>query len=127
MADPAPITLKQDRWSVDLAPAPGGPIVKFRGTISAGDPAPVLNRFVDRVNDALSSAACDRVRVDLTALEFVNSCGFKSFIYWVEQMKKLPVERQYAFEFVLDPTRRWQKTNVQVLTCFAPSAIRLAR
>ena len=124
MPDLAPISLRQDQFSVELAPGPGCPVVRFRGTISAGDPAPTLNAFVDRVNAAVAGAGCARVRVDLTALEFVNSCGFKSFIYWVEQMKRLPEERQYALEFQLDPKRRWQKTNLQVLSCFAPSAVR---
>lgn len=60
------------------------------------------------------------------AYTFCNSSGFKSFIYWVDQIRGLPKDQQYRLRFMLSPAKRWQRTSLLALTCFAVDIIEIA-
>ena len=70
-------------------------------------------------------AAAAEVKVDMTELEFCNSSGFKSFIYWVERIRSLPEGRRYQLVFLSNPARRWQRTSLLALSCYGVESVRI--
>ena len=104
----------------------GDSTVTFRGTISTPQPCSVLNPFVDAVHDHLSRKGRQLVTVDLTGLEFCNSSGFKSLIRWIDLILQQPEAAQYRLGFRSNPSRKWQRTSLLALTCFAPSRVEMA-
>ena len=115
-----------EKFSAELDTSQGEPIVRFTGTVSTANPAAILNPFIDDVHDAVARAGSKIVTVDFNAFEFCNSSGFKSFIYWIERVRELPEENQYRLRFLVAPGRRWQRTSLLVLTCFATDAVEIA-
>ena len=121
----APIKVSDEKYSGELAAEAHGFMVRFRGTISTANPSVLLNPFVDAVHDVIAASGPGVVTVDLHELEFCNSSGFKAFIYWIQRLQELPEPAQYRLRFLLSPTRRWQRTSLLALTCFAPSKVEL--
>jgi hypothetical protein len=117
--------LKEEGYSAQVALEATGPVMRVAGTISSEDPSKVLHPFVNVVHNELLIAGAKKVLVDVRPLEFVNSCGLKCFIRWVELVKKLPASKQYEIEFVIDPARRWQITAWKALSCVAPGQVRV--
>ena len=113
------VQVSDDRYSATLTNEAGAPIVQLKGTISTQNPATLLNPFVDGAHKELCGAAVKHVDIDLRDLEFCNSSGFKSFIYWIQLIQKLPKPQQYKLRFKVNPQRRWQKTSLLALSCFA--------
>ncbi len=61
--------------------------------------------------------------VDLRALEFMNSSCFKSFVYWITQIRELEASRRYTLRFLSDPNMHWQKRSLRTLSCFATDLV----
>jgi hypothetical protein len=120
------VQASDEKYSALLASEAGQPVVRFKGTVSTPNPALVLNPFVDAVHRAVTAEGARLVTVDFNAFEFCNSSGFKSFIYWVDQIRSLPKDRQYRLRFMLSPAKRWQRTSLLALTCFAVDIIEIA-
>src|SRR5919198_85335 len=120
-----PIKVSDEKYSGELAAEGQGLFVRFRGTISTPNPSLLLNPFVDAVHERIAASGPGVVTVDLHELEFCNSSGFKAFIYWIQRLQELPEPAQYRLRFLLSPTRRWQRTSLLALTCFAPSRVEL--
>ena len=118
-----PLQVSEEKYSATLLKDPFGYRVRLRGTISTVAPGSVLNPFVDAVHDTLFKAGAGEVKVDITDLEFCNSSGFKSFIYWVERIRSLPEERRYRLAFLSNPARRWQRTSLLALSCYGVESI----
>jgi hypothetical protein len=117
------LELEHEEYSARVTVDGIGPIMRVAGTISSEDPSKVLHPFVNAVHNELLVSGAKKVRVDVRPLEFVNSCGLKCFIRWVDLVKKLPPSKQYELEFVIDPARRWQITAWKALSCFAPGQV----
>ncbi len=113
------VQVSDEKYSAALATEAGLPVVQLKGTISTVNPASILNPFVDAAHKELSAAGVKHIDVDLRDLEFCNSSGFKSFIYWIQLIQKLPAPQQYKLRFKTNPQRRWQKTSLLALSCFA--------
>ncbi len=120
------VKASDEKYSALLASEAGQPVVRFKGTVSTPNPALVLNPFVDAVHKAVTAGGASLVTVDFNGFEFCNSSGFKSFIYWVDQIRSLPKEQQYRLRFTLAPAKRWQRTSLLALTCFAVDIIEIA-
>lgn len=116
--------VRGDKFVVTLRSGAGASVT-FTGTISAANPTPVLNEFVTLVHAHVTQAQVKTVVVDLRPLEFMNSSGFKSFIFWLEKIEGLPEDQRYCLEFHRDPARRWQVTSLLALSCFSPSQVRV--
>jgi hypothetical protein len=121
---PPVIQVSEEKYSASLHVEPLGTRVQFRGTISTVNPASVLNPFVDQVHDHLLKAGAKEVRVDFTELEFCNSSGFKSFIYWIQKIQAAG-DKQYRLRFISSPARKWQRTSLLALSCYSPSAVEI--
>jgi hypothetical protein len=96
-----------------------GPVVHVRGTISTPNPATLLNPFVEATHKHLAGAGVKAVEVDLRDLEFCNSSGFKSFIHWIQLIQALGEPQRHKLRFKVNPARKWQKTSLLALSCFA--------
>jgi len=125
-ARPGALQVAEEKYSAGLANDATGLKVAFRGTISTVNPAAILNPFVDAVHAQLSGANVKEIRVDFTELEFCNSSGFKAFIHWIQKVQALPEPRRYKLRFVSSPTRKWQRTSLLALSCYAPGLVEIA-
>ena len=123
---PPVMQVSEEKYAAGVAADPQGMRVHFRGTISTVNPAAVLNPFVDAVHGELLQAGARVVRVDFTDLEFCNSSGFKSFIYWIQKIQSLPEPKRYRLHFVSNPARKWQRTSLLALSCYDPGAVEIA-
>ena len=56
--------------------------------------------------------------MDLTALEFCNSSGFKSFIHWIERIQQAPEPKRYKLRFLSTKERKWQRASLLALSCY---------
>jgi hypothetical protein len=123
---PAALQVSEEKYSAGLANDATGLKVAFKGTISTVNPAAVLNPFVDAVHGQLSGANVKEIRVDFTELEFCNSSGFKAFIHWIQKVQALPEAKRYKLRFVSSPARKWQRTSLLALSCYAPGLVEIA-
>lgn len=118
-----PVQVSEEKYSATLLAEPSGFRVQLRGTISTVAPSAVLNPFVDAVHDTVVKAGRQEVAVDMTDLEFCNSSGFKSFVYWVEKIRALPAAQRYRLLFHSNPARKWQRTSLLALSCFGVESV----
>jgi hypothetical protein len=125
-ARPAALQVSEEKYSAGLVNDATGLKVSFRGTISTVNPAAILNPFVDAVHAQLSAANMKDIRVDFTELEFCNSSGFKAFIHWIQRVQSLPEAQRYKLRFVSSPARKWQRTSLLALSCYAPGLVEIA-
>jgi hypothetical protein len=125
-ARPAALQVSEEKYSAGLVNDATGLKVSFRGTISTVNPAAILNPFVDAVHTQLSAANMKEIRVDFTELEFCNSSGFKAFIHWIQRVQALPEAQRYKLRFVSSPARKWQRTSLLALSCYAPGLVEIA-
>ena len=114
-----PLRVSGERFSAQvLADVRGEPRVEFRGTISTTNPAEVLNPFVEAVHAQLVARRASEIAVDFLDLEFCNSSGFKSFVFWLEQIRRLPEAQRYRLRFISSALRKWQRVSLLALSAF---------
>lgn len=119
------LQVAEEKYSAYLGFEPQGARAYFRGTISTLNPASVLNPFVEAVHAHVLESGAKELRVDFTSLEFCNSSGFKSFIYWIELIQKAPEEKRYKLRFVSSKERKWQRTSLLALSCYGVNLVAL--
>jgi hypothetical protein len=120
------LQVSEEKYSAGLANDTIGIKIVFRGTISTVNPASVLNPFVDAVHTQLAGANVKEVRVDFSELEFCNSSGFKAFIHWIQKIQSMPDTNRYRIRFLSSPARKWQRTSLLALSCYAPGLVEIA-
>ena len=69
--------------SFSVAPVPDARLV-FKGVIAMRDPSGIVGGYLKRVHAAAVADQLERVTLDVTALEFMNSSAIRVFIDWVE-------------------------------------------
>ena len=120
------LQVSEEKYSAGLVNDATGLKVAFRGTISTVNPAAILNPFVDAVHAQLSGAKVKEIRVDFSELEFCNSSGFKAFIHWIQKVQSMPEASRYRIRFLSSPARKWQRTSLLALSCYAPGLVEIA-
>jgi hypothetical protein len=93
--------------------------VSFRGTIALKDPGVALGHFMRAVHDAALADGVAQLRVDVTALTFVNSSAIRLFVDWAQWLKAVDPEKRYMLHFITDPQITWQKTSFVALRSLA--------
>jgi hypothetical protein len=119
------LQVAEEKYSAQLGSDAQGVRVHFRGTISTINPAVVLNPFVDAVHAHVLETGAKEIRVDLTALEFCNSSGFKSFIHWIERIQQAPEPKRYKLRFLSTKERKWQRTSLLALSCYGINIVQI--
>jgi hypothetical protein len=121
----APLEVLDPKYSARFTADESGFAVAFRGTISSPQPSEVLFPFVEAVHAQLIARDATEVSVDFLDLEFCNSSGFKSFIYWVEQIRAMPDEKRYRLRFISNGERKWQRTSLLALSCYGVEHVKI--
>jgi hypothetical protein len=100
--------------------------VVLRGDSDAREAGPQLDAYlVQRVHPAALQAGLRDLRLDVTALEFLNSAGIKALVNWLLALKKQPPEQRYTIELRYDEAITWQGKGLKPLACVAPTYLRL--
>jgi len=121
----ASVRVHDAKYSAELLDDPGGPVVRFRGTISTPNPSVLLSPFVDAVHDRIVKGGHPVVLVDFRELEFCNSSGFKAFLHWTRRIQEAGAAGRYRLRFLMSPARKWQRTSLLALSCLAPDKVEL--
>ena len=81
---------------------------------------------LDDAHTRAVSEGCDRVIVDVTQLEFMNSTCFKKVLSWIGRVVAM-VPPPYMIQFVSDPRIGWQKRSLHALEAFAVGIVTVER
>ncbi len=85
-----------------------------------------LDGLLNRLHAEAMRLAVKQVVIDLTALEFMNSSCFKSFVWWIEQVLRMDEGAQYRIQFLSNPELHWQRRSLKALSCFGAELITIA-
>ena len=77
---------------------------------------------LEAVHTRAISGGYDRVTVDVTQLEFMNSTCFKKVLTWIGRVAAM-VPPPYVIRFLSDPRIGWQKRSLHALEAFAASIV----
>ncbi len=77
----------------------------------------------DRVHALAIADGCDRVMVDVTRLEFMNSTCFKKVLTWIGRVDSMGPSPPYVIRFLSDPRVGWQKRSLHALESFAAGIV----
>ena len=89
--------------------------LKLGGTITTADATAELAAFFNAVHDNAVAAAVSEVRIDVTALTFVNSSSIRLFVDWAIRARDDRTHR-YALRFAASHHVTWQKAAFMALT-----------
>jgi hypothetical protein len=110
--------LKEDSFS--LVPESGGRLV-FKGVIAMRDPSAVVGGYLKRVHAAAVADRVERVTLDVTGLEFMNSSAIRMFIDWVEWIGA--DGHQYRLHCVTNARVTWQRSTFSALRSLSPLVV----
>ncbi|EYF06810.1 hypothetical protein [Chondromyces apiculatus] len=82
-----------------------------------------LERVLAQVHTEAQRLGVAQVRVDLRALEFMNSSCLKAFVTWISNVRDAPGEQRYSIHFMSRPEILWQRRSLHALRCFAVDLI----
>jgi hypothetical protein len=85
-----------------------------------------LDRFLAVVAAEAARLALEKVRVDLSTLEFMSSSCIKGFVNWIGDLHALPADRRYSIVFVANPTAAWQRRTLQALVTIGADLVSVA-
>jgi hypothetical protein len=79
--------------------------------------------FLEIVHNMALGEALAEVKVDVTALGFLNSSGIKEFLSWILRRNRIPPEKKYRINFLFDPAVAWQPVTLPRLRDLDPDGI----
>ncbi len=82
-----------------------------------------LGGLLTRLHGELQQAGASEARVDVRALEFMNSSCFKAFITWIVAVDRLPPESRYRIRFLCTPALHWQKRSLRAMVHFGSDIV----
>ena len=89
----------------------------FIGTADASSEA-ALAGLLTRIHAELQQEDVREARVDMRALEFMNSSCFKAFITWIVAVRRLPEAQHYRIRFLSNAALHWQKRSLHAISYF---------
>ena len=98
--------------SFSVAPVPDARLV-FKGVIAMRDPSGIVGGYLKRVHAAAVADQLQRVTLDVTALEFMNSSAIRLFIDWVEWIGT--GTHQYQLHCLTNARVTWQRSTFNAL------------
>jgi hypothetical protein len=90
----------------------------FSGTITSKDPAGEVGPFIRAVHEAALADKLSELRVDVSALSFVNSSAIRLFVDWAGWVKSAK-SGCYKLRFATNRHVTWQKTSFMALKSLA--------
>jgi hypothetical protein len=96
--------------------APSG--IVLSGTITSKDPAAEIGPFLRAVHEAVLADHLPELRVDVSALSFVNSSAIRLFVDWAGWIKASQ-NGSYKLRFATSRQVTWQKTSFLALKALA--------
>ncbi len=82
-----------------------------------------LNALLTRLHGECRQSSACAARIDLRALEFMNSSCFKAFIAWIVAVDRLPAAERYHFRFIYNPAYHWQKRSLRAMVHFGGAIV----
>jgi hypothetical protein len=92
----------------------------FSGTITSKDPSNEVGPFLRAVHQAALSDKVSELRVDVSALSFVNSSAIRLFVDWTSWLK---TDKAYKLRFATSRHVTWQKTSFMALKSLADDVL----
>jgi anti-anti-sigma regulatory factor len=74
-----------------------------------------LMTFLESTHRVALTLRAPEVRVDVTALEFMNSSCLGEFVRWIESVQD--GQASYRIRFVANRQHRWQERSLDALMC----------
>jgi hypothetical protein len=102
-----------------------GETVFVSGEIDQLSPRDFMAGFLEIVHNMALGEQLAEVKVDVTALSFLNSSGIKEFLSWILRRNRIPPDRKYRINFFFDPTVSWQPITLPRLRDLDPEGILL--
>ncbi len=96
--------------------------VQCAGTLDVRDAAGVIQPHFLRLHEALVAASASSVRLDIHAVEYINSSGIKGFIGWFMKAERT-VPPPYQIELIYDKDRTWQVVSFAALQRLASKVL----
>jgi len=85
-----------------------GDTVFIAGEIDQLCPRDFMGGFFEIVHSMALGEGLSEVKVDVTALAFLNSSGIKEFLSWILRRNRIPPDKKYKMNFLFDPAVAWQ-------------------
>ena len=92
----------------------------FSGTITSKDPSADVGPFLRAVHEAVLSDKLAELRVDVSALSFVNSSAIRLFVDWTSWIK---TDGGYKLKVATNRHVTWQKTSFMALKSLADDVL----
>lgn len=102
-----------------------GDTVFVAGEIDQLSPRDFMAGFLEIVHNMALGEGLGEVKVDVTALAFLNSSGIKEFLSWILRRNRIPREKKYKINFLFDPSISWQPVTLPRLRDLDPDGITL--
>jgi hypothetical protein len=99
-----------------------GTNIVFTGTITSKDPAGDVGPFLKAVHEAALADKLAELRVDVSALSFVNSSAIRLFVDWAGWIKSSK-NGSYKLRFATNRHVTWQKTSFMALKSLAEDVL----
>lgn len=96
--------------------------VTFTGTITSKDPSGDVGPFLKAVHEAALADKLSELRVDVSALSFVNSSAIRLFVDWAGWIKASK-NGTYKLRFATNRHVTWQKTSFMALKSLAEDVL----
>lgn len=100
-----------------------GDTVFVAGEIDQLSPRDFMAGFLEIVHNMALGEGLGEVKVDVTALAFLNSSGIKEFLSWILRRNRIPREKKYKINFLFDPAVAWQPITLPRLRDLDPEGI----
>lgn len=92
----------------------------FSGTITSKDPSGDVGPFLRAIHAAALNDKVSELRVDVSALSFVNSSAIRLFVDWTSWLK---TDKAYKLRFATNRHVTWQKTSFMALKSLADDVL----
>ena len=102
-----------------------GDTVFVAGEIDQLSPRDFMAGFLEIVHNMALGEGLLEVKVDVTALAFLNSSGIKEFLSWILRRNRIPPDKKYKINFLFDPAIAWQPITLPRLRDLDPEGITL--
>jgi hypothetical protein len=100
-----------------------GQTVFVAGEIDQLSPRDFMAGFLEIVHNMALGEGLAEVKVDVTALGFLNSSGIKEFLSWILRRNRIPPDKKYKINFLFDPAIAWQPITLPRLRDLDPEGI----